>query len=115
MAPGDHVIALYRETLRAQGVLSTAELQSRVDGERVRVAGWPVVRQRPPTAKGHLFVTLEDETGLANLIVRPNVFERYREALRNAPLLWIEGKVQREGYAISVLVERAAAIELPSA
>ncbi|MFN2291474.1 MAG: DNA polymerase III subunit alpha [Anaerolineae bacterium] len=115
MAPGDHVIGLYREMLQAQGVLSTAELQSRVDGERVRVAGWPVVRQRPPTAKGHLFVTLEDETGLANLIVRPNVFERYRAALRNAPLLWIEGKVQREGYSISVLVERAAAIEPPAA
>ena len=115
MAPGDHVIGLYREMLQAQGVLSTAELQLRVDGERVRVAGWPVVRQRPPTAKGHLFVTLEDETGLANLIVRPNVFERYRAALRNAPLLWIEGKVQREGYSISVLVERAAAIEPPAA
>jgi error-prone DNA polymerase len=112
MAPGDHIIGLYREMLRAQGVLSTAELQSRRDGERVRVAGWPVVRQRPPTAKGHLFVTLEDEEGLANLIVRPNVYERYRAALRNEPLLWIEGKVQREGYALSVLVERAAPIQV---
>jgi error-prone DNA polymerase len=113
MAPGDHVLGLYRDVLRAQGVLSTAELQSRTGGERVRIAGWPVVRQRPPTAKGHLFITLEDEEGLANLIVRPNVYERYRAALRNAPLLWIEGKVQREGYALSVLVERAAPIEPP--
>jgi error-prone DNA polymerase len=67
-----------------------------------------VVRQRPPTAKGHVFVTLEDEEGLINLIVRPNVYARYKRALRNAPLLWIEGRLQREGQALSVLVHKAA-------
>jgi DNA polymerase III alpha subunit len=59
------------------------------------------------TAKGHLFVTLEDEEGLVNLIVRPDVYERYRDALRNAPLLWAEGRLQREGQALSMLVYRA--------
>ena len=113
LAPGDHVMSLYREALRAQGVLSSGELPPRRDGERVRVAGWAVVRQRPPTAKGHVFITLEDEEGLVNLIVRPGVYERYRDVLRNAPLLWIEGRLQREGHALSVLVYRAAALGSP--
>jgi error-prone DNA polymerase len=107
LAPGDHVMSLYREGLQAQRVLSSGELATRRDGERVRVAGWAVVRQRPPTAKGHVFITLEDEEGLVNLIVRPDVYERYRDALRNTPLLWVEGRLQREGHAISVLVYRA--------
>jgi len=64
----------------------------------------------PATAKGHLFVTLEDEEGLVNLIVRPDVYERYRGVLRNAPLLWIEGRLQREGQALSVLVYRAGVV-----
>jgi error-prone DNA polymerase len=59
----------------------------------MRVAGWAVVRQRPPTAKGHVFITAEDEEGLVNLIVRPDVYERYRDPLRNTPLLWIEGRL----------------------
>jgi len=110
MVPGDHVMSLYREALRAQRVLSSSELWSQQDGERVRVAGWAVVRQRPPTAKGHVFITLEDEEGLVNLIVRPDVYERYRDVLRNTPLLWIEGRLQREGQAQSVLVYRAGAV-----
>jgi error-prone DNA polymerase len=108
LAPGDQVMSLYREVLQPHGVLTSRDLQSRSDGEWVRVAGWAVVRQRPPTAKGHLFVTLEDEEGLINLIVRPHVYERYRDPLRNAPLLWVEGQLQRQGGALSVLVDRVA-------
>jgi error-prone DNA polymerase len=113
LAPGEHVMDLYREALQARNVLSSGELAARQDGERVRVAGWAVVRQRPPTAKGHVFITLEDEEGLVNLIVRPDVYERYRDALRNSPLLWVEGRLQREGHALSVLVYRAAALGGP--
>jgi error-prone DNA polymerase len=113
LAPGEHVMALYRESLRAQGVLSSRALAGRRDGERVRVAGWAVVRQRPPTAKGVLFITLEDEEGLMNLIVWPQVYERYRDALRGAPLLWAEGRVQREGQALSVLVQQAGRLAAP--
>ncbi len=113
MAPGDQVMGIYREALQAQGVIDSRTLQGRSDGDLVRVAGWAVVRQRPPTAKGHLFVTLEDEEGLMNLIVRPDVYERYRAALRDAPLLWVEGHLQREGQVLSVLVHRAAALGRP--
>ena len=110
LAPGDHVMRLYRQQLRAQGVLSSGELAERRDGQVVRVAGLVVVRQRPPTAGGHVFVTLENEDGLINLIVRPDVYERYRQALRNAPLLLVEGRLQREGNAVSVLVSKATSL-----
>ena len=111
LAPGDHVMRLYRERLREQGVLSSKELEESEDGQEVRVAGLAVIRQRPPTAKGHVFITLEDEAGLVNLIVRPRVYQRCRDALRNAPLLWAEGRLQREGMAVSVLVYRATALQ----
>jgi error-prone DNA polymerase len=108
--PGDHVMGLFRERLRQHGVLITGELETQRDGQTVRVAGRVVVRQRPPTAKGMVFITLEDEEGLVNLIVRPDVYERYRDALRNAPLLLVEGQLQRERQAVSVLVRSAAAL-----
>jgi error-prone DNA polymerase len=114
MAPGDQITRLYREALRARGVLSSGELAARRDGEIVRVAGWAVVRQRPPTAKGFLFITLEDEEGLMNLIVRPDVYQRHRTVLRSAPLLWVEARLQREGNATSLLVSRAAAMQTRS-
>ena len=110
LAPGDHVMRLYRAQLRTQGVLSSAEVAQRQDGQTVRVAGLVVMRQRPPTAKGHVFITLEDEEGLVNLIVRPAVYERYRPALRNSTLLWAEGRLQREGQTVSVLVQWAASL-----
>jgi len=68
------------------------------------VPGDHVMRPRPPTANGMLFITLEDEDGLLNLIVRPGLYASYREALRNAPLLWVEGRLQREG-SVSIVLE----------
>ena len=108
LAPGDHVMRLYRQKLQARGVLTSSELTERSDGQMVQVAGMVVVRQRPPTAKGHVFITLEDESGLTNLIIRPQVYERYKDTLRNRSLLMVTGKLQREGQAISVLVQSAA-------
>ena len=110
LTPGDHVMDLYREALRGQGMHSSKELEGQRDGQMVRVAGLVVVRQRPPTAKGHMFITLEDEEGLVDLIVRPDVYQRYRGVLRGAPLMLVEGRLQREGHALSVLVVRAAAL-----
>jgi error-prone DNA polymerase len=110
MAPGDHIMRLYRDRLRKEGVLRSKELEERRDGEIVKVAGMVAVRQRPPTAKGHVFITLEDEDGLINLIIRPQVYERHRDTLRNRPLLLVAGRLQREGQAMSVLVQSAAGI-----
>jgi error-prone DNA polymerase len=106
-APGAHLMGVYREWLRARGVLSSADLAKRRSGERVRVAGKVIVRQRPPSAKGFVFITLEDESGLINLIVRPKTCARHKEALRGSLLLLVEGALQREGAAVSVQVYRA--------
>jgi error-prone DNA polymerase len=108
LVPGEHLMSCYRERLRAQGVLSSADLATQRSGERVRVAGMVIVRQRPPSAKGYVFLTLEDESGLINLIVRPKTYERYRDVLRGPPLLLVEGGLQREGTAVSVQVYQAA-------
>ena len=109
LAPDDHVMGIYREKLRARGVLSSRELAACQNGDTVRIAGVVVVRQRPPSAKGMVFLTLEDEEGLVNLIVHPQVYERYHNALRNAPLLVAGGRFQREGRATSIVVQQAVA------
>jgi len=80
-------------------------------GEKVRVAGMVVVRQRPPTAKGFLFITLEDEEGLVNVIVRPDVYERYYRTMRNSLLLLVEGTIQKQQGILNVLAQGAVGIE----
>jgi error-prone DNA polymerase len=72
----------------------------------VRVAGWVIVRQRPGTAKGFVFLTLEDETGVSNIIVTPQLFDRYRRELVNHPFLLIEGSLQNQDNVVSVKASR---------
>jgi error-prone DNA polymerase len=108
LTPGEHIMGIYRARLRARGVLSSGELASRRSGEWVLVAGLVIVRQRPPSAKGFVFFTLEDEEGLVNLVVQPKVYERYRDVLRNSPLLLVEGQLQRERGAVNIQVRQAA-------
>jgi error-prone DNA polymerase len=114
LAPDDHVMSFFREAMDALAVLDSQVLGQQRDGDNVRVAGRVVVRQRPPSAKGFVFLTLEDEKGLVNLVVRPKVYERYREVIRNAALLLVEGSLQREGAAFSVMVHRAVALRWPT-
>ncbi|MCW5854263.1 MAG: error-prone DNA polymerase, partial [Anaerolineae bacterium] len=103
MAPGDHPMRLYRPQLQAASVLTCAEVARGRDGDVVQVAGQVVVRQKPPTAKNHVFLTLEDETGLVNLIIRPDLYEQRKEELRQA-LLIVYGRLQRDENACSVQV-----------
>ena len=104
LSPERQVMAHHRPALRRQGVLSTWQVKQAEAGQRVRVAGYVVVRQRPATAKGILFLSLEDESGLLDLVVKPETYTRLREAIRSQPLLIVEGVVQRSGRATSVLV-----------
>jgi len=76
------------------------------EGKRVRVAGWVIVRQRPATAKGFLFLSLEDETGIINVVIRPPLFDRYRMLLMTAPFLMVEGTLQNREKVVSVLAHR---------
>jgi len=100
-----HPIELIREPLRRMGVHRLSELLTLPDGAHVRVAGLVQSRQRPGTASGVVFLTLEDETAMLNLIVWPRVWERYRRLARHAPALGADGRLQREGLSVSLLVE----------
>jgi len=87
------------------GILSSREIESLFSNTRVRTAGYVICRQKPATAKGHLFLTLEDEDGLINIVVRPKVYERYRRVARMEPLLVVEGIVQKSGGTVNILAE----------
>jgi len=112
LSVGPHPMALRRAALDRQGVTRAAELAARRHGSAVRVAGAVVVRQRPGTAKGFVFLNLEDETGLINVIVRPQHFARYRELLTGEPFLLVDGRLQHEDGVISVRAERLRALEV---
>ena len=87
-------------------VIPAAGLRTWPDGKWVRVAGMVLVRQRPSTAKGITFVTLEDETATANLIIRPEVWKRFHAAAIGATVLIASGPLQRQGENIHVLVAK---------
>ena len=93
-----------------RGVVPAIELPRVRQGRRVRTAGMVITRQRPGTAKGFVFLNLEDETGLINVIVRPQHFARYRELLTGEPFLLVEGRLQHEDGVISVRAERLRAL-----
>ncbi|MDB5296150.1 MAG: dnaE2, partial [Phycisphaerales bacterium] len=101
-----HPVSLLRAALAARGVLPAAKLAAVSQGRWVRVAGLVLVRQRPGTAGGIVFQTLEDETGVANLIVYPDVYDRFRAAARHATLLQADGRVEKQGQVIHVLAYR---------
>ena len=92
---GPHVMAYLRQRLQADGVHSTRALAAAPDGAWVRVAGLVIVRQRPGTAKGMCFLTLEDETGTANAVLSPPVYERFRLPLNTSPLVELRGRLER--------------------
>jgi len=101
-----HPVSFVREKLNLLRVTATSELIQLKDGDQVKVAGLVTVRQRPGTAKGILFITIEDESGFSNLVVWEKVFEKYRKEILQARLLMVEGKLQIEGEVIHVIVSR---------
>ena len=91
---GPHPLARRRAELAMRGVLRATDLPGARNGRRVRVAGAVITRQRPGTAKGFVFLTLEDETGIANIIVQPDLFSTHRSVIVGEPYLLIEGTLQ---------------------
>ncbi len=121
MAPSEHVVQDYastslslkahpvsfvRQELRLLHVLSTEEITAVKNGTNVKAAGLVTVRQKPGTAKGVCFITLEDETGFSNLAVFKDLFEKYRKEILHAKLLMVEGKPQRESGVTHIIVAR---------
>jgi error-prone DNA polymerase len=103
---GRHPMAYRRDEMRALGVMPAADLPRVPDGRAVRVAGAVIVRQRPGTAKGFVFLSMEDETGIMNVIVTPDMFERCRLLLVGEPFLLIDGVLQNLDNTISVKAGR---------
>jgi len=108
---GDHPMAFLRARLMRQGYQPAAGLAQLANGAKVKVAGLVLVRQRPGSANGVVFVTLEDETGIANAIVWPNLFEAERTLLLGAGCLGVEGTVRREGLVVHVIARRLLALD----
>jgi error-prone DNA polymerase len=108
---GPHPMSLRRDDLALRGVLRAADLPLARDGRRVRVAGMVITRQRPGTAKGFVFLTLEDETGVSNVIVRPDLFDRERMTVIRQPFLLVEGVLQHQDGVLSVKAERLQGID----
>jgi error-prone DNA polymerase len=107
---GPHPMALARASLVTRGVARAIDLPLGRAGRRVRVAGAVITRQRPGTAKGFVFLTIEDETGLANIIVNPDVFAAYKRELVDEPYLLIEGVLQSQSGAVSVKADYVAVL-----
>jgi error-prone DNA polymerase len=101
-----HPVAFLRGDLNPRGIVACADVQAGRDGQRVTVAGLVLVRQRPDTKTGVVFITIEDETGIANLIVWSSVLEQQRRVVLSASMLACRGRVQREADVIHVVAEQ---------
>jgi error-prone DNA polymerase len=112
---GPHLLAHMRQQLRAGGVLAAAELAEASHGAWVKTAGVVIVRQRPGTAKGFFFLTLEDESGISNAIVIPDLFQANRALLHNAAILMVEGVLQKQDGVVAIRARRFKELRLAAA
>ena len=108
---GPHPMAIIRPSLATRGVARAIDLPKMRPGRRVRVAGAVIVRQRPGTAKGFVFLTMEDETGLSNAIITPDVYGQFKRTVVDEPYLLIEGTLQNQDGAVSVKADRIEALK----
>ena len=112
---GPHLMAHMREKLRSSGVLAAADLAEAAHDAWVKTAGVVIVRQRPGTAKGFFFLTLEDETGISNAIVIPDLFQANRTLLHNAAILMVEGVLQKQDGVVAIRARRFKELRLGAA
>jgi len=101
-----HPVSFVRQDLTQLRAITASALQQLKNGDTIKVAGLILVRQRPGTASGICFITIEDETGTANLVVYPQLFNKFRKEIIQSRLLMVEGKLQREGEVVHVIVNR---------
>ncbi len=105
-----HPVGLLRPALQKAGAVTAEQLQQAKSGATVRLGGLVIVRQRPPTAKGFCFMSVEDETGLANLVIEPKRFEQYRKEITGTALVLARGRVERSGKVVNLKVEHLEAL-----
>ena len=109
---GPQAMHFHREDLARRGVLRMIDLAGRSHGVSVRVAGAVIVKQHPQTAKGHVFLSLEDETGILNVIIRPRTYAAFKQVLDRSTAVVIEGALQHQDGVVSVLARRLDALDL---
>jgi len=112
LSPSYHPMALVRPRLH-DGIVSTAHLEHLPDGTQVEVAGLVVCRQQPMTAKGFVFMLLEDEFGMANVVVKPQLYERHRSLVRAEPFVLVSGELQRRDGTTNVIAQRLSVVRAP--
>jgi error-prone DNA polymerase len=115
MTVGPHPMGYHRQKMKRLGVLTAVELRSVPNGRRVRIAGAVICRQRPGTAKGFVFLSIEDETGIANAIITPPIFEEYHIVVVHQPYLIVEGELQNLDNVISVKAEKIRPLKVTRA
>jgi len=111
MSPTTHAVELFRERLTERGVLTVRGAGEQRNGATIRMGGVATSIQHPMTAKGFVFLALEDETGMMNITLRPDVYRRYRAVLHRHPLLVIEGRLQVEGLVLNVVARHLEPVE----
>jgi error-prone DNA polymerase len=112
LTTGPHPMAYHRETLRQDGILSAVELTLGHSNQSVCIAGCVIARQRPGTAKGFVFLSLEDETGIANVILAPDAFEQNRVTVTRNRFLLIEGVLQNQDGVIHVKAQQITPLNI---
>jgi error-prone DNA polymerase len=113
LTSGPHLMAHFRPALAAKGVTATADLGSLPDGSPIRVAGAVIVRQRPGTAKGVVFITMEDETGMVQAIIRPELYRRQRSLIIGHAVLVVHGLLQKRNGTLSVRARGFHKLDVP--
>ncbi len=111
VSPHLHAVELFRERLAERGVITVADAAGLRDGARIRIAGLGVSVQHPMTAKNFVFIALEDESGMINVTLRPQVYTAHRGLLHRSPLLVIDGKLQVEGAVLNVIARRLHTVD----
>lgn len=111
LTTGRHPMSYRRAELRAQKVLTAEELRNHRDGEWVRAAGCIIARQRPGTAKGFVFLSMEDETGIANVIITPQMYEQNQVTVTRARFLLVEGPLQNQDNVVHVKAARLTPLD----
>jgi error-prone DNA polymerase len=112
---GPHPMTYHRARLSEQNVYRANELPNVRNGKYVRVAGSVIARQRPGTASGFIFISLEDESGIANVIITPDIYDRNRMTVVNEKFLLVEGKLQNLENVVSVKAEKVSALRVSEA
>ncbi len=105
-----HLIDEYRERLNSMGAVGSSQVEKSHSGREVKIGGLTVCLQMPPTAKGFAFLTLEDEEGLTNVVLRPDVYRAYRQVVRLEPLIMVDGTVQKEDGVTNLIARRVSSL-----